>query len=443
MNKILLIIQREYLSRVKKKSFLLVTFGVPILIMLMYGLVFALILKGDKFEESKKIVVVDDNNYFEGKFKNTGNLNFEFSDEGLEDSKKGFLKGDADFLLYLPKFENNKPSGIQMYGEKQPGFVLIDDVEEKLEILIRDKKLIASGIDTTELNNLKTSVSIDTKKITENGEEESSSGATSFIGLLFSILIYMFIFVYGVQVMRGVTEEKTSRIIEVLISSVKPFELMMGKIIGIAMVGLTQFLLWIVVTVALGSVASNFIGGNPAEQFSKSAQTELSQGSEKIKAANSEADPAKMVMDSLSTLNFPLLLSCFLIYFIGGYLLYSALFAAIGSAIDSDSDSQQFMFPVTVPLILSIIVSSNYIIRFPDSPVSFWFSIIPFTSPIAMMTRIPFGVPVWEIILSIILLIFGFIGTVWFAAKIYRTGILMYGKKPTFKELGKWLFYKN
>lgn len=441
MNKILLIIQREYLSRVKKKSFLLVTFGVPILIMAMYGLVFALIFKGDKLEESKKIIVVDENDYFKGKLNNTSNIEFEFSDKTLEENRNGFLKSEADYLLYLPKFKNDKPEGIEILSEKQPGFTLIGSISDQLELLIRDKKLIASGIDTNALNNLKTDVSISTKKITEAGIEDASTGATSFIGLLFSILIYMFIFVYGVQVMRGVTEEKTSRIIEVLISSVKPFQLMMGKIIGIAMVGLTQLLLWIIVTVSLGALAGTFFGGNPSEKFQKSVQTEMTQSGANVESV--PPDATQVVMDALGTLNFPLLVGCFLIYFVGGYLLYSALFAAIGSAIDSDSDAQQFMFPVTIPLILSIIVSSNYIIRSPDSAVSFWFSIIPFTSPIAMMTRIPFGVPAWEIVLSVVLLIFGFIGTVWVAAKIYQTGILMYGKKPTFKELGKWLFYKN
>jgi ABC-2 type transport system permease protein len=238
--------------------------------------------------------------------------------------------------------------------------------------------------------------------------------------------------------MRGVIEEKNNRIVEVLISSVKPFQLMMGKIVGIALVGLTQFALWVILT----STITGIIGQKFAQDKSKLMSIEKT-----VESSNSDkSEPAVAageVLNALSTINYPLVIGCFLFYFLGGYLLYSALFAAIGSAVDSESETQQFMMPVTIPLIFSFIISTSTVVNNPDGPVAFWLSLIPFSSPIVMMVRLPFGVPTWEIITSMLLLIAGFFGTVWLAAKIYRTGILMVGKKTSWKEIGKWLFYKN
>jgi ABC-2 type transport system permease protein len=246
----------------------------------------------------------------------------------------------------------------------------------------------------------------------------------------------MFIFIYGVQIMRGVIEEKTNRIVEVIISSVKPFQLMMGKILGIAAVGLTQFLLWVVLsTVVTSAVTASF-----RDKLATQPMPEAEAG-----AANPAAMRAKgttEVLKALDNLNVPLILGCFVFYFLGGYLLYGALFGAVGAAVDNETDTQQFMLPITIPLIMTFVIAQTVIIRNPDGPVAFWMSIIPFTSPIAMMLRIPFGVPVMELLLSMVLLVLGFVGTTWLAARIYRVGILMYGKKVSYKELSKWLFYK-
>jgi len=256
----------------------------------------------------------------------------------------------------------------------------------------------------------------------------------------------MFIFIYGVQVMRGVIEEKTNRILEVIISSVRPFQLMMGKIIGVAMVGLTQFLLWVVLTFALTSVASPLLFGGQSKwdqvkkQMDQVEQVEKGSGVS-IEEISGGDETLEEFFEVLSSINIPQILLSFIFFFLGGYLLYSALFAAVGSAVDSETDTQQFMLPITIPLVLAIIVAQTVITN-PDSQIAFWFSMVPFTSPVVMMVRLPFGVPAWELYLSMALLIIGFLATTWLAARIYRIGVLMYGKKITYKELGKWLFYK-
>ena len=261
------------------------------------------------------------------------------------------------------------------------------------------------------------------------------------------ILIYFFIFMFGSQVMRGVIEEKTSRIVEVIISSVRPFQLMMGKIIGVGLVGLTQFLLWVVLTFAIvtavtATMTSGDIKKSAAEQMMIQKHGMTPDISQAAPAANESANPMGGIMEAIGSVNFPVMIGAFLFFFVVGYLMYAALFAAIGGAVDSEADTQQFMLPITLPLILSIVMA-QYIIRDPDGPVSFWFSIFPLTSPVVMMIRIPFGVPYLEVILSMVLLLLGFLGTTWLAGKIYRTGILMYGKKVSYKELWKWIRYKN
>jgi ABC-2 type transport system permease protein len=302
-------------------------------------------------------------------------------------------------------------------------------MEKHLEKL----KLRELGIDPKAIEGAKTTISISTLVISDSGDQKSSSKLNTVLGFASGGLIYIFIFIYGSMVMRGVIEEKSSRIVEVIISSVKPFQLMLGKIIGVAATGLTQFLLWIILTFVIISVAQATI--IPAE-FDPSA---IGTGAE-VAAYGGNADIAAF-MEALATINFPLVIGCFIFFFLGGYLLYSSLFAAIGSAVDNESDSQQFMMPVTVPLILSFVIGTK-VAENPDGPIAFWFSLIPLTSPIVMMVRIPFGVPTWELVLSMILLIAGFLGTTWLASRIYRVGILMYGKKVSWGELIKWMRYK-
>src|SRR6185437_16053226 len=272
-----------------------------------------------------------------------------------------------------------------------------------------------------------TSIDVSVRKITEKGVEASSTGATTAVAYAGGILIYIFIFLYGSIVMRGVQEEKQSRVVEIIISSVKPFQLMMGKIIGIAMVGLTQFLIWVVLTVIFTSVGGQAIGGHHASQ-------EMAiNGSQKQQVIQD-------AMSALGTLPVGLIVVMFLFYFLGGYLIYSSLFAAASSAVDSQPEMGQFILPLSLPIIVSI-ASITTIVQNPDGHFAFWMSMIPLTSPIVMMARIPFGVPVWQLILSMAILVASFIAAVWLAGKIYRIGILMYGKKITWKELGKWLFY--
>ncbi|MCO4294170.1 ABC transporter permease [Solitalea sp. MAHUQ-68] len=438
MNKILLIVSREYLTRVRKKSFIILTILVPLLIMLMYAGIFALVIKGDELSGPRNVIVIDDSGIFKNKLKEDKTIRFSYLDASIEEAKKIVKSGDNTYLLYIPKFEGDQPLHIELMAKKQAGLGFSSDIENQLENVIRDRKLTEAGIDQKVLDNLKTNISIDTKKLTEKGEEAGSSGAAFGVGMAASILIYMFIFLYGVQVMRGVIEEKTNRIIEVIISSVKPFQLMMGKIIGVALVGLTQFLLWVILTSTIGSVAMKAL--MPADAKHKIEQMQKQPGAS-IKAQQPD-NPAAKIFDALNTIPFGMILGCFLFYFLGGYLLYSAIFAAIGSAVDNETETQQFMLPVTLPLIFAFIFSVNFVVNNPDSPISFWMSMIPFFSPVVMMVRIPYGVAPWELALSMALLIAGFFGTVWLAARIYRTGILMYGKKASWKELGKWLFYK-
>ena len=296
---------------------------------------------------------------------------------------------------------------------------------------------MSAGIDPKLIRESKANVNILTIRLDEDGSESKSYTEIQVaIGIFTSILIYFFIFLFGAQVMRGVIEEKTSRIIEVIVSSVKPFQLMMGKITGIALVGLTQFLLWVVLTGIIYLVFGAVFGADTLSQPSGIQQTLMQQGI--AVDQNASRQMINQVTEVIGSINFGTIIPTFIFYFLGGYLLYAALFAAIGSAVDNEADTQQFMLPVSAPLILGIILS-NFVVNNPDGPVAFWLSLIPLTSPIIMMVRIPFGVPIHELILSMTLLVAGFLFTTWLAAKIYRTGILMYGKKVSWKELWKWM----
>lgn len=445
MNKILLIIQREYLSRVKKKSFIIMTFLTPLIVAGFYGLIIYFSIKGVS-DKSDKIAVINENKTLTEKLASNKNLTFVYKQDSFEHLKKNLSESDFDYILYLSDFNIDTPKGIQLIGTKQAGLSLDGKISDAIEDLIRDYKLKKSGISQEELNNLKSNVNIDVKKINDTGKEENSSaGASTIIGFVAGVLMFMFIMLYGVQVMRGVIEEKTSRIIEVIISSVKPFQLMMGKIIGIAMVGLTQFLLWIILTISISTLAvSVFVNKDDVKSIaaaSSKVPTVSAASQAQISAMND--GPMGDIQKSLEGLDFGKIITVFVFYFLGGYLFYSALYAAIGSAVDSETETQQFMMPVMMPLLLSYALSLSVVNNDPYGSLAFWLSMIPFTSPIAMVVRLPYGVPAWELILSMSILIIGFIGTVWFASRIYRVGILMYGKKASFKEMVKWFWYKN
>ena len=444
MNKILLIIQREYLSRVKKKSFIIMTLLTPLIVAGFYGLIIYFSIQGVK-GTFNKVAVVNHNKSLTEKLEPTKNIGYTYVNESLEAMKSSLKTTKYDYILYLPEFDISSPKGIQLIGTKQAGLSLSNRVSGDIEELIRTQKLKASGISQTDLDGLKTDVNIDTKKIGEAGkEEDSSAGASTIIGTAAGIFMFMFILLYGIQVMRGVIEEKTSRIIEIMISSVKPFQLMMGKIIGIALVGLTQFVLWIVLTASISTLAVSAFVGKDAIAQNTSVAIKAKDGTSISPAVNSPVDsPVLAMQKSLASLDLTKIILVFIFFFIGGYLFYSALYAAIGSAVDSETETQQFMMPVMMPLLVGYALSLSVVTNDPYGPIAFWLSMIPFTSPIAMVVRLPYGVPDWQLALSMLILVIGFIGTVWLASRIYRVGILMYGKKTSLKEMIKWFTYKN
>lgn len=435
MNKIPLIIQREYLSRVKKRSFLLLTFLIPFILLGMNALVVYLSVSGS--DQKTEIQVIDESGIFASQFIDNSSVDFIPSTRSLAEAKRAAASNDGNFLLYIPADIQNggKP---QMLSKKKPGISVLSTIEAQMNDILRIRMLKDAGIDVVTLNSIKPEISIVSKEITAEGEKDSNAGAAYAVGFASAILIYMSLFIYGAQVMRGIIEEKTSRIIEVIISSVKPFQLMLGKIIGIGLVGLTQFLLWIILSVTLTGVA-----GQVLIKSQQTSQTEHVKQKDAPPEQMLDEGISAQVMNAIETINFSYILTFFLIYFLGGFMLYSALFAAVGSAVDSETETQQFMFPITIPLLFTYIMSFSFIVNNPDSSLAFWLSIIPFTSPIAMMVRLPFGVPGWQLLLSIGLLIAGFIFTTWVAARIYRVGILMYGKKASYRELAKWFMYKE
>ncbi len=458
-----LIAQREYLTRVKKRSFLVLTLLVPIIIAA-FGFFIVKIATSDN-ETQEVVQVLDKSGQNLGqRLVNSQQMHFRPVAGSLEEVKKQYLKSEDDGLLYLPAgLSLATPRGVQLYAKGNVSIRKQRAVEDALDKLFSDDKMKASGLSQEKLDALKTDVSVASINLDESGKEKNSNAlATSGIAYALALLIYAFIFMYGVQIMRGVGEEKSSRIMEVMLSSVKPFELMMGKIMGIAAVGLTQFLLWGILSVGATSAVTAIFAdkltppktetaaATPATA-DEAAQADAAAVGRQVTSADGSAaaTPAAAVSErfgvfkALRGLPLGLIAFGFVVYFLGGYLLYGALFGAIGAAVDDQTDTQQFMFPITMPLILSYIIGITVILRNPDGPVAFWMSMIPFTSPIAMVIRLPFGVPLWQLALSITLLIIGFIGTVWVAARIYRVGVLMYGKKITYRELSKWLFYKG
>ncbi|MBD99090.1 MAG: ABC transporter permease [Verrucomicrobia bacterium] len=442
MSKIGLIIQREYLTRVKKKSFLILSFVGPILIAALMIIPAWLAIKD---VDNQKIEVIDESGLFINQIKDTKELEFHYEFRSLADAQEDLNNGgEYTAVLHIPKVVVTLPKTVQLFYKSKPKGSSVRYMENAIEEVIENKKLEdLYNLSLDQISGLRPDVDIVSKKLNEEGETKESAGALATgVGIVLAFVIYLFIFLFGVQVMRGVIEEKTNRIVEVIISSVKPFELMMGKIVGIAAVAFTQVFLWIVLSGALIIGAQQFFKEDLLDaKTAQIEQMEQTLGTEAPKVSKGSQFVAE-INKKLESINFPLVIGAFLFYFLGGYLLYGSLFAAIGSAVDNESDTQQFMFPITMPLILSI-VFAQLVMDNPDGDVAFWTSIIPFTSPIVMMVRIPFGVVPWQLILSMALLVVTFLGTTWMAGKIYRTGILMYGKKVNFKELGKWLFRKN
>lgn len=440
MNNLGIIIKREYLTRVKKRSFLILTFLGPLFFAALMIAPSLLMLNADKMESKKSIAVLDETGWFDGKFENTDVNTFIYQDYNENiDSLKQFVFNDIyDAILYIPATSLNVPVNAKLYSDKQIPMTLSSHIEREMKQVVEHQKLLASGIDPAIVKSVTTNINVSTIRMdSESGEKTSYAELEYIIGILLAVIIYFAIFLFSSQVLRGVIEEKTNRIIEVIISSVKPFELMMGKIIGIALVGLTQFMLWIVLTVVIYLVAGGIFLG--PEILSPSG-TVMTEQIEQITEISKGQDIMLEAVNMVKSINFSAILLSFLFYFIFGYLLYAALFAAIGGMVDNETDSNQFSTVVSFPLIIAI-VCAPMMVDNPDSSLGIWLSMIPFTSPVSMMIRVPFGIPYWQVAVSLIILILTFILITWLAGKIYRTGILMYGKKPNMKEIWKWLRY--
>lgn len=442
MNKIWLIVQREFLNRVQKKSFLIATILVPLIFPALIGGMVWFMIKETESAKPEVVHVLDESGKFS--FEDSKKFVFVVEKETLDAAKEKYNKTEDFALLYIPVFEVAKPEGFAIYTKENPSIEKVGELENVLEDRIRDLKLEQYNIDKATLAGLKTKVNLKQVNITESGEEKSSnSGILYGLGFVLGILIYMFVLVYGIQIMQGVIDEKTSKIVEVIVSSVKPFQLMMGKIIGIASVGLLQFTIWILIITFVSSSVLGYFGVKmPQQQMQEQMMNQMdAEQKEEIQAVqNTKVDE---LMGNLSQIPFAKIAFVFIFFFLGGYLLYGALFAAVGSAVDSIQESQQFQFPITLPLLVGYMGLFLVILRDPHGPMSFWLSIIPLTSPVAMVGRIAFGVPTWELVLSMVLLVGGFIFTTWVAGRIYRVGILMSGTKVNYKVLAKWFMIKN
>ena len=443
MNKTGLIIEREYVSRVKKPSFLIMTFVGPLLFA---ALMFVPAWLTMRDTDKKVIAVVDGSNTLLAKMKSDKKMEFTGSmslKEALAEMAKDESKLDG--VLQIPDDQiKNFNAESNLFTAKTQGFELESRVQDMLTDAVSQTRLQMRGISEDTIKSLSGDVKVNGKVLNGEEEKESSSGIASAIGYAGGFIIYFFIFLYGVQVMRGVIEEKSNRIVEVIVTSVKPFELMMGKIIGIAMVGLTQVLLWVILTFAVVTGVSFLMKDKLEDKTKATTEVVKDKTDAKFDRMTNQGQPLKkeavmqVLYSKLGQYNAGYLFGIFLCYFIGGYILYAALFAVIGSAVDNETDTQQFMLPVTIPLILAIIMA-QFVIRDPDSSLAFWFSMIPLTSPIIMMVRLPFDVPIWQVALSIFILVGTFVGVVWLASRIYRVGILSYGKKASLKDMWTWL----
>lgn len=436
MNKILLIIKREYLTRVKKKSFLVTTLLIPILGVVLLS---SMIYLAAQSEESQKIAILDESGIFEGKLKEKSkSYTVTYTKRFQSESNKQLLeRNQADILVHIFPFESNRPDSILIYKEGGVSLSAKDFIGYQLESIYQVRLMENAGINKAQIDSInETSLTIKSYDLENN--KETNSEIASGIGYFMGFLIYFIIFIYGAGVMRGVMEEKTNRIAEVIVSSVKPFQLMMGKIVGIGLVGLTQFALWGLLMFVLQLMLPMFIPGMGAEAITTGmpVNPEVQNAVQTIDS-NEKLELIQAVMNQ----NWGLIIGAFLFYFLGGYFLYASMFAAVGSLVNEDpQEAQQLTLPITMPIIFGFIIM-GISVKDPNSTLSVFGSLFPLTSPIVMLARIPYGVPAWQLILSMLLLVGGFILMTWLSAKIYRTGILLYGKKVNWREILKWLRY--
>jgi ABC-2 type transport system permease protein len=452
MNKVSVIIQREYLTRVRKKSFIIMTILAPVLMAAI--IIVPTVVMLNQEQDYKKIAVVEDgSDLFKNVLTDRKDVDFVYLENvKLSDLQSSFEQAGYYGILYISPEVINVPNAVQLISKNQPPIGLLEYIESSLEKEIEKQKLLAYNIENLDeiMKSVNTNVSIQTIRIDKSGNvKQTSTGIAMALAYLSGFLMYMLVFIFGSQVMRGVIEEKTSRVVEVIVSSVRPVQLMMGKIVGIALVGLTQFLIWVFLTIGIAGVVKSAV-------LQKTKMTEVTQnitqslmsqeqqasGTTQVNQVSPEFAEFSKIFDSAMNQPWGLIIISFIFYFVTGYLLYASIFAAIGSAVDNETETQQFMLPVTIPIILALMVAMGTM-QNPESSLSFWFSLIPLTSPVVMVARIPFGVPYWQLALSMALMLVTFIAFVWMAAKIYRTGILMYGKKTSWKEMWKWLRYRS
>ena len=441
MSKLKLIIQREFIAKVRNKSFIMMTFLSPLLMLGMGALVYFLMKKND--EKIKEIVYVDNSQLFsKDDFKDTETIHYlDYTKLGVDETKKKVEEGNYYGALIIPQQDSLEllAKSIEFYSTDSPGMSVMSSLENKIETKIRNEKLNDFGIDLKKIKASK--INTDIKMFNFSGEESSKliNGLKIGIGAVAGYLLMMFVIIYGNSVMRSVIEEKTSRIIEIIVSSVKPFQLMLGKIIGNASAGLLQFFIWGIILFGITTIASSVFGVDMVEMQTARVPAE------QMEAVKAATDGGEMQIIIQEILRLPILkmFVLFIFYFLGGFMLYSSLFAAVGAAVDNETDTQQFMLPIMLPLMLGIYVGFATVMNDPHGSIAVLFSYIPFTSPIVMLMRVPFGVSWYELAISMVLLLITFVFMVWLAAKIYRVGILMYGKKPTYKDLYKWLKYKG
>ena len=429
MNHLKLITEREFLNKVKNKTFIIMTFVSPLIMVGIFALVAYLTqLNNDKVHT---ISVLDESNLFANEFENTEHTNYHIlTNVTLDDAKKIVQESNNYGLLYIPEGHtvDELSDKIIFFSEESPSLIVMDKIEDRIEEKARNIKLKESGLDPEVINKLKVNISASLETFSGEKTSKIGGGLKLIFGGAAGYLLFMFIIIYGNMIMRSVIEEKTSRIIEVIISSVKPIQLLLGKIFGTSLAGISQFLVWVIIGGVLFFAVQFFFGIDMA-------------AANQAQASQIPANEVALVFQEMWNLPIANLIIMFILFFIGGYLLYSSLYAAIGAAVDNETDTQQFMMPIVMPLVLAIYVGFFTVIENPHGTVSQVFSFIPFTSPVVMLMRIPFGVPLWQQILSVVILFGTFYLLVIFAAKIYRVGILMYGKKPTYKELYKWLKY--
>lgn len=443
MHKIWVVLKREYLTRVKNKTFIIMTFLAPMLIAGFYAAIFFIATRDAADNEERKVLYTDQSGFYGSRLDSLNNFKF-VAFKGSRETALEQVKNETVYaLMEIRDLDLNKIDSVSWVSRQTLSLMQSEKLSQHLSSVVYKSKLSKLGLSKGTIDSLSPASSIRMVEINSAGElKNSSTGLKSGIGMGLAIIIYFFVFMYGSMVMRSALEEKTNRIVEVIVSSIKPFQMMMGKILGVALVGLTQFAAWIVLSmVFIGIIGGSLAAGGAFKNIPAAGTPGLPAQTQVMEQAASQVNEG--FMGALMNLPYAQIITVFLLFFLGGYLLYSSMFAAIGSAVNQETDVQQFMFPVSLPLIFGFVIAQSVVFQDPNGPLARIFSMIPFTSPVVMVVRSPFGVSWSEILLSFLILAATFVLFVWLTGRIYRVGILMYGKKPTWKELGKWIFMKD